>query len=117
MKRVMNSRTGTAIVDHLEVASNLKSRLVGLIGKPSLPWGHGLLIRRSGNSIHTCFMRFQIDVLFINKSGTIRHLAENIKPWRIIVAPCFETTDCLEIPAGTVKATGTIIGDKVSVEV
>ena len=117
MKRVMNSRTGTAIVDHLEVAQSFKTRLVGLIGRTSLPWGHGLLLRKSGNSIHTCFMRFRIDALFINKSGTIKYLAENIKPWRVIVAPCFESTDCLEVPAGTIKATGTITGDKVSVEI
>lgn len=116
MKRVTNTRNNLVLVDDLEMATTIMSRLIGLMGRKKLPLGKGMLITHSGNSIHTCFMRFPIDVAFVNKKGEIKHLRSDIKPWRLVVAPLLISTDCLELPAGTLKNCDTRIGDTLRVE-
>ena len=66
MNSVTNLRTQETIVTQLEVADTLRTRLQGLIGRKELKHGQGMLIKRSGNSIHTFFMKFNIDLIFIN---------------------------------------------------
>ncbi len=114
--RVINKKTKKVVVQKLEKATTVWKRLKGLLGRKSLPKGHGLLILRSGNSIHTFFMKFSIDLVFINRKGVVKHIANSVKPWRIVFAPVFGRTDCLELPAGTVKAAGVKLGDILSVE-
>lgn len=116
MSKVVNSRNNQVLVSDLEWARSMRERLVGLMWRPALASGRGLWIKRSGNSIHTCFMKFSIDVLFVNKEGVVRHAVKNIKPWKIVVAPIFQPTDCLEMPAGTIDQCDTKIGDVVRVE-
>jgi uncharacterized membrane protein (UPF0127 family) len=116
MTVMINSRTKKVIVQNLEIANSMKTRLVGLIGRKTLSAGEGMLIKRSGNSIHTCFMKFAIDVAFVTKSGEVVYIKENIKPWRMVVAPLLKSTDCLELPAGTLKQNDTQIGDMLRVE-
>jgi len=116
MSRVINSRNSRVLVEKLERATKLKERLVGLIGRPSLEEGHGLWIDRSGNSIHTCLMKFPIDVLFVNKKGEVKHAAAHVKPWRLIFAPLIMPTDVLELPAGTIDRCETRVGDVLRVE-
>ncbi|MDZ4678773.1 MAG: DUF192 domain-containing protein [Oligoflexia bacterium] len=116
MAKVINNRTNKILVDNLETAKHMSGRLVGLLGRTSLPDGHGLLLKRSGNSIHTFFMKFTIDVAFMDSKGTVKHLAHEVKPWRLIIAPLIFQTDCLELPAGTLKKTDTQKGDSLRVE-
>jgi uncharacterized protein len=116
VKRVVNARNKNVVVEELEWADSMATRLVGLMGRRELPSGRGLWITRSGNSIHTCFMRFPIDVLFVAKNGLVKHAVKNIKPWRLVVAPLLMPTDCLELPAGTIEKTQTVVGDVLSVE-
>lgn len=116
MKRVINSRNKLVLVEALEIATNLVSRLMGLMGRKNFSSGQGMLITRSGNSIHTCFMKFPIDVAFINKTGEVKYLRSEIKPWRLVVAPVLISTDCLELPAGTLNKCDTRIGDILRVE-
>jgi uncharacterized membrane protein (UPF0127 family) len=113
---ITNSRNGKIIVQNLEIANSLLTRLIGLMGRPVLALGQGMLIKRSGNSIHTCFMKFPIDVAFVSKAGVVVYLKENIKPWRMIVAPMLKSTDCLELPAGALKQNDIQIGDTLRVE-
>ena len=115
-KKVTNQTNRKVLVQNLELAHTLSKRIIGLMGRPLLPNGEGLLIKRSGNSIHTFFMKFPIDLVFLNSKGQVKHLAKNIRPWRIVVAPLFSQTDCLELPAGTIENTETKIGDILSVE-
>jgi len=116
MKRVINSRNNLVVVEALELASTLFTRMMGLMGRKIFSSGQGMLITRSGNSIHTCFMRFSIDVAFITKIGEIKYLKSEIKPWRMVVAPLLTSTDCLELPAGTLKKCDTRLGDILRVE-
>ena len=113
---VRNARNNQVLVNELEIANSIFTRIVGLMGRPTLVEGRGLLIKRSGNSIHTFFMRFSIDLVFVNSKGQIKYLVRNMKPWKLAIAPVFLRTDCLELPAGTIDKTNTKTGDYLSVE-
>ena len=73
---------GISLVPHLEIADTFLSRAVGLLGRKTLPPGHGLLIRPCA-SIHTAFMRFPIDVAFLDRQGRVVKVIRNLPPWRM----------------------------------
>ncbi len=75
----MNSKV---VVSQLKRADSMFSRMVGLLGSSSLPRGHGLLISPC-NQVHTFFMRFAIDVIFLDSSQRIVKISSNLKPWRL----------------------------------
>lgn len=66
----------------LEEAGTFWKRAIGLIGKPGLEPGHGLLIPGCG-SIHTFFMRFPIDVIFLDSENRVVRSVQDLKPWRM----------------------------------
>lgn len=59
-------------------------RARGLIGRPPPPAGTVMGFRRC-NAIHTCFMRYPIDVLFVDRDGREVRLLRDVKPWRLLV--------------------------------
>lgn len=81
--KVYNSSKNSIILKDAKVAENFFTRSVGLLSKKSLNEGEGLIIKPCC-SIHTFFMRFNIDVLFINKKNEVIALYENVAPWRIL---------------------------------
>jgi uncharacterized membrane protein (UPF0127 family) len=92
---------GGVIVEELEVARSSWSRFVGLMGRPALPAGAGLWLEPC-NSIHMFFMRFAIDVLFLDRQNQVKKVMLNLKPWRI--SPIvFGARTTVELPAGTLK--------------
>lgn len=98
--KVYNSTQNNIIADKVEMADNFAARTFGLIPKNLLNEGEGLLIKPCC-SIHTFFMKFVIDVLFVNQKNEIIALYENVKPWRIL--PIHLTSQyVIEIPAGTI---------------
>ena len=115
-RRVVNSRNSNVLVENLEWARTFKERSQGLLGREELPEGKGLWIKKSGNSIHTFFMKFPIDLAFIGKDGVVKYTAHNVRPWRMIFAPLLRQTDCLELPAGTLAKTDTRKGDRLDVK-
>lgn len=83
----------------LEVARSTWSRFMGLMGRPGLAEGDGLLLDPC-NSIHMFFMRFAIDAVFIDKRMRVKRVIRNLKPWRI--SPIvFGAKKVLELPAGS----------------
>ena len=70
------------IVSSLERAETFFTRLVGLLGRSSIPAGSGLLISPC-NQIHTFFMKFVIDVIFLDKHGKIIKIYMCLKPWKL----------------------------------
>ena len=84
------------------MAQNSYSRILGLMFKKSLPKNRGLLLIPC-NSIHTFFMRFPIDVIFLNKHNTIVGIYRNLKPWRITKI-FFTAKKVLELPANSIPA-------------
>ena len=109
--RLINSTNGAALADNVEVASNFIKRLQGLIGVSALNQGEALLLYPC-NCIHTFFMKFPIDVLFINKDAAILHTFENMKPFRF--SPIIRASYMVvELPAGRLSSTGTAAGNQV----
>lgn len=74
-------RNGEKIATHVQVADTFFARLRGLMGCKQLAPGEGLLLIPCPQ-IHTCFMRFNIDAVFCDKSGKVLYVKEQMKPWR-----------------------------------
>ena len=85
---------------HAYVAAGFLPRLLGLMFRRDLQSGEGLLITRC-NAIHTCFMRFPIDVAFLDRDGAVVRIVRNIKPWRLFVFGGRNACQVLEVRAGT----------------
>ncbi len=115
MIRVHNVTRGRDIVTRGTVADTFWKRLLGLIGRKALAPGEGLLIRPS-KGIHTWWMRFPIDVIYLDATYRVVDVDENVLPWRF-GRPRRAASMVLEVPAGTVAATGTCVGDLLRVEI
>ena len=102
------------LASRLSTAGNFVSRSVGLLGKSSLPEGEGLWIKRC-NSIHTFFMRFPIDAVFVDEGLRVVSVYRELKPWRITRLH-FKASSVFELPAGTLATDGLEVGDQLSVE-
>jgi uncharacterized membrane protein (UPF0127 family) len=85
----------------------------GLLGKRSLAIGDGLLIRPAP-SVHTFFMRFPIDIVFLSRKGEVMKLSVDVGPWR--VRSCRRAYAVLELPAGEAKQRGIVIGNHIEAE-
>ena len=85
-QRQLRKTTGELVVARLEVADRFWSRLLGLQFRRSLPPDAGLLVKPCG-SIHTCFLRFAIDAVFLDADGRVLAVRRNIKPWRFVFGP------------------------------
>jgi uncharacterized protein len=92
-----NERTGATLAGHLETAFDSASRNRGLLGRDGLDAGHALIIAPC-SSIHTFFMRFTIDVLFVAKDGRVVKVRPHVRPWRMALA--FRSFAVVELPAG-----------------
>lgn len=94
-------RTGETLADDIELANTYFTRLKGLMFRRGLAAGKGLLLDPCPQ-IHTCFMRFDIDAVFIDKNGVVLYVVEKMKPWRFgrFVRGSRRT---LELAGGTLK--------------
>ena len=100
--KLYNSTQNRLIADDIKIAQNFFTRSVGLIFKKSLLENEGLIIKPCF-SVHTFFMRFKIDILFVNKQNKIIALYENVKPWRILPLH-FKSYYVIELPAGSISS-------------
>lgn len=107
--RVRNVTRDKLLADRAERARSFMQRFKGLMGRPTLDFGEGLHIQPC-NSIHTFFMRIPIDVAFLDGTGVIVKQFSALPPWRATsIYPRARTV--LELPAGTLAASGTQEGD------
>lgn len=88
----------------VEVADGWWRRAVGLLGRRELPEGHGLLLRPC-RSIHTWFMRFPIDVVYLDESGQVLKVAPDVRAWRFSAGPR-HTRMALELRSGESERLG-----------
>ena len=96
------------VCDPCVVAESFGARLRGLLGRRSLPVGEGLLIRRE-SSVHTFFMRFAIDVVFLVSDERVLRVDANVGPWRL--KACRGAYSVLELAAGASE--GVCPGDRI----
>ena len=94
----------------LEVAKSFWKRFLGLMGKKKLPEGQGLLLTDC-NNIHMCFMRFSIDVIYIDKDFQIKKIVRSLKPW-IGFSICLSADSTIELAAGEAKRLSLEVGQK-----
>ena len=107
----LQSADGTVIADHVEAATSLWPRFMGLMLRDTLPEGHGLVLRPC-SSIHMFFMRFPIDAVFVEGGGTVLGLRRHLRPW-VGFASCRKAKACIELRVGTIDSAGLEVGEKV----
>lgn len=112
--KIYNSTQNNLISDDVKVANNFYTRSVGLLSRKSLSDNEALIIKPCC-SVHTFFMRFAIDVLFVNKQNEIVAFYENIKPFRILPVH-FNSYYVVELPAGQITARNIQKHDIITVE-
>lgn len=104
-----NPRSGAVLALRVERAVTMAARLRGLLGRSRLPEGEALAIEPC-TSLHTFFMRFPIDALFLSRDGRVIRAISGLRPWRATrIYP--RAALAVELPAGTIARTGTREGD------
>lgn len=97
--KITERKSGRVIFRRVREAATIAERSIGLMFAPSLGDDDGLLIRHC-NAIHTCFMRFPIDVVFISRSGEVVKVIRAMKPWRFSLL-YWRASQTLEVQGGT----------------
>lgn len=115
MRRVPNltlrREDGRVVAESVTVADSTGRRLRGLLGKKELPSGHGVLLRPAW-SIHTAFMRFPIDVVFLDADQIVIKIVPNLQSFK--TASCRGAREVVELRAGECERRGLALGDRVA---
>jgi uncharacterized protein len=106
---LVNQRTDQALADRIEVAVTRRDRRKGLLGRTSLDPSSALIIAPCF-SIHTMFMRFDIDVVFVDEDGRAVKVVRDMPAWRIAVDPTAHAV--VELPAGSLRDREVNVGDR-----
>ncbi|MFC1657771.1 DUF192 domain-containing protein [Candidatus Omnitrophota bacterium] len=111
--KITNLRNNAILADRVKIAHTFWGRLVGLLNRQSLETGEALVLKPS-NSIHTLFMRFAIDAIFLDNKGRVIAVLPSLKPFR--VSPIyFNASLTIELPEGMLKSSQTKIGDIITI--
>jgi len=102
---------GRVVAESVTVADSTGRRLRGLLGKRDLPSGHGVLLRPAW-SIHTAFMRFAIDVVFLDADQIVIKIVPALPPFK--TASCRGAREVVELRAGECERRGLALGDRVA---
>ena len=107
--RILNKTNNIVLAEDILVADNPFKRMSGLLGRREFLKGQALLIKPC-NSVHTFFMRFPIDVLFVAKDNRVIKAISFLKPF-CFTAIYFKAAYAIELPAGVIQSTFTSPGD------
>jgi uncharacterized membrane protein (UPF0127 family) len=103
---------GRVVCERCTIADSFASRFLGLQGRRELPRGEGLLLSPS-SSIHTFFMRFPIDAVFLDKGLRVVGVVPNLRPWRF--AGRKGARHVLELPATEAQARRLRVGEELTI--
>jgi uncharacterized membrane protein (UPF0127 family) len=111
---IANLTRGTTLATQARRADNFLARGRGLMMAPPLPGG-GALVIEPCNSIHMFFMRYPLDIVFLDKTGEVVFMYRGIKPWRMgrVVRGA---RLAIELPEGVINDSGTQVGDRIKME-
>lgn len=104
MWTLLDANTGTVVARRVRRADTFARRLIGLLGRSSLEADEGLWIEPC-DSVHTFFMRFSIDVAFVDRSGVVLRRIDNLPPWRATRIHS-RARACVELPPHTLERAG-----------
>lgn len=111
----MKLMRGTQIIlPHLEVADTLWARTKGLLGRSHLPADQGLWIKEC-NNIHTFFMRFPIDLIFVNRKMEVTRTVPRVKPGRLVFS-MLRSVHVIELSEGFLEKNPVKVGEKLHVD-
>ena len=109
--KIINRTRNTILADKARIADSFISRLVGLLNRTGLNQGEALVLEPS-NSIHSIFMRFTFDAVFLNRGQKVFALLPGFKPFRISRL-YFGAITTIELPAGTILSSKTQLNDEI----
>jgi uncharacterized membrane protein (UPF0127 family) len=107
--QVANLTRNTVVATSVEVADSGQTRNKGLLGRKGLPPGGGLWIVPC-ESVHTFFMQFPIDLIYLDRKMRIKKLRHAVPAWRL--SACLSAHSVLELAAGAILESQTEVGDK-----
>ena len=108
-----NHTRNTVLGDAVELADTSETRRVGLLKHERLEPGSGLWIVPC-ESVHTFFMQFPIDLVYLDNQRQVRKVRHAVPAWRL--SACLTAHSILELPAGTAEKSGTLPGDELVME-
>jgi uncharacterized protein len=108
---VRNATRDTLLATRARRASSYIDRFLGLMGRKRIEDGGGLLLTRSG-SIHSFFMRFRFDAVFVDRDNRVTKVVPSMRQWWIAFGGK-GAKDTIELPAGAAERTGTVVGDQI----
>jgi uncharacterized membrane protein (UPF0127 family) len=108
--QVLNLTRGTVLATQLAKAHTVATRRKGLLGREGLLPGEGLWIAPC-ESVHTFFMHFPIDLVYLDRKLQVKKVRHSVAAWRM--SACLAAHSVLELPAGTAAAARTERGDRV----
>lgn len=108
----LKRQDGRVVCEQLLVAARPLRRMRGLLGRSSLPRGEGILLRPAG-SVHTFFMRFPIDVVFLDGEDRVVGIEAAVPPWR--TAGRRGAKAVVELASGECERRGLAVGDALAV--
>jgi len=111
--RVKNRTNGAVLADRADKADSSEKRRTGLLKHTSLPAGEGVWIVPC-EGVHTIGMKFPIDVLFLDKKKRVVKVRPDMGRWRMSLSLFAHSV--LELPAGTIRSTGTEKGHQLAFE-
>jgi uncharacterized membrane protein (UPF0127 family) len=111
--RLLNETRDNVLVEDLQIAKTPWSKMKGLLGRESLEEDGGLLIEFC-NSIHMFFMKFPIDVVYLDRNLIVENIVHRLKPWG--VSSHRGAAHVLEIAAGSAEARELKTSDKLKIE-
>ena len=110
---VRNLTRHTFLGGSIDLANTSAARRTGLLKRKGLDEGEGLWIAPC-EAIHTFFMKFAIDVIYLDREQRVRKAVKNLVPWRI--SACLVAHSVLELAPGTIERTGTQRGDQLQLQ-
>lgn len=112
VQEVFNQNTGSIVATQARIADTIRSRMVGLLGRKGMNPGEALVFPKNW-SIHTLFMRFPLDVIFLNKEGVVKKIVRRMPAYRFAWSP--GARDTIEMAAGALDNSDVAVGHKLSV--
>jgi uncharacterized membrane protein (UPF0127 family) len=107
--KIVNLTRQTTLADRVQVADTGARRNKGLLGRSGLEPGEGLWITPC-EAVHTFFMRFSIDLVYVDRDKQVKKVRSHVTPWRM--SACLSAHSVVELASGTVCGTQTRPGDR-----
>jgi uncharacterized membrane protein (UPF0127 family) len=104
-----NARSRAIIARDVELALTRQARRQGLLKRSGLS-PHAALVLAPCFMVHTAFMQFAIDIIFVDRKGYVRHVVKSLPPWRMAACPRAYAT--IELAAGTLERVDVAVGDR-----